>query len=126
MGRVLEAMFGGFLGAVVAFFIVLTLLPPSIDSLEADAAALVLPESDIVTIGSNTGATMIVGWECWSTAEFEDDRSAPAVHGQLAQLVRELGWSVDRATAVQSGLVIDASRALTNARITVGPQVARG
>ena len=73
-GRERCSVIGAVLGAFVTFFVVLVGLPPSPDDLTNDAAALVLPESDPLDAGANTGATIIVGWERF-TCPF---RSRPA------------------------------------------------
>ena len=73
-GRERCSVIGAVLGAFVTFFVVLVGLPPSPDDLSNDAAALALPESDLLDAGANTGATIIVGWERF-TCPF---RSRPA------------------------------------------------
>ena len=115
-------MGGAFLGSFVAFFIVLTSLPPSTEAMEGDAAALVLPGSELTHIGSNEGATIIVGWNRISVAEFEDERTHEVVHQLLIERASELGWSVDRAEAAPLRSRIEASRPLTNASIRVFPR----
>lgn len=117
---------GAILGAVITFFIVLVGLPPSPAALEDDAATLVLPGSELLQVGSNTGATMIVGWERWSTARFEDERSREVVHDLLHERARELGWTIDEVGANTHGGWIQASRWWTNADISAGPQFHRG
>jgi hypothetical protein len=107
---------------MVTFFIVLTSLPPSTDAMKADAAALVLPGSELTHTGSNEGATIIVGWDRFSVAEFEDERNLDVVHQLVIERASELGWSVDRAEAVPLRSHIEASRPLTNASIRVFPR----
>jgi hypothetical protein len=126
MGRADVALPGALLGAFAVFLIVLTSLPPSTESLAADAAALVLPDSDMVSIGTNEGATMIVGWDRWATAEFEDERSQDTVHQLMIDRAAELGWTVERQGTGEVGRSVDASRPLTNARITMAPQLDGG
>ena len=126
MVRAGMALLGALLSAFAVFLIVLTSLPPSTESLTADAAALVLPDSDMVSIGTNEGATMIVGWDRWATSEFDDERSQDIVHELMIDRAAELGWTVERAGAGQVGRFVDASRPLTKARITMAPQLDGG
>ena len=126
MVRAGMALLGALLSAFAVFLIVLTSLPPSTESLAADAAALVLQDSDMVGIGTNEGATMIVGWDRSATAEFEDERSQDTVHELMIDRAAELGWRIERQGAGDVGRFIDASRPLTNARITMAPQLDGG
>ena len=126
MSRAIKPLAGALVGAFSVFVVVLVALPPSTDAMEDDAARLVLAGSETTRIGSNEGATFIVGWERWSTAEFEDHRTLPVVHDQLVQHAQDLGWSIDRIGLAASGSTIEGSRAMTNVRITVGSQVQGG
>jgi hypothetical protein len=111
---------------LVTFVLCLTALPPSIEDLERTAAELVLPESRLTYLGANTGATIIVGWERWAVADYEDDRHAEEVAQLLVLRAGEVGWTVKSTALLGPGVVIELERPLYEARIRSGPQFDRG
>ena len=75
---------------------------------------------------ANTGATMIIGWERWAVADFEDDRPRDVVHDLMAERARDQGWAVDEVAANEYGNWIYASSWLTHARVRLGAQLEAG
>ena len=119
-------MFAAVLGAFVAFVVALVGLPPSPDALAEDAAALVLPDSELLQVGANTGATFIVGWERWGNARFEDERSRGVVQELMLERALDRDWRIEEVSINQLGNWIHASTWLTRAEIRVGPQFHAG
>ena len=117
---------GAILGAFFAFLVVLIGLPPSPDDLADDAATLVLPDSHLLHVGTNTGATIIVGWERLAVADFEDERPREVVHQLMLERAKDQGWAIEEVGSNQYGNWIDASGWLTHARISLGAQVHAG
>lgn len=117
---------GALLGAFLAFLVVLIGLPPSPDDLADDAGALVLPDSDLLHVGANTGATIIVGWDRWAVADFEDERPREVVHQLMLERASEQGWAIDEVGSNQYGSWIHASGWLTHAEISLSAQLHAG
>lgn len=116
----LAASFLSVLGGLVTFFVCLTSLPPSIEDLERNAAEIVPADSELTNLDANTGATIVVGWERWAVADFEDERPYEVVHELLLARAHEAGWTVVKTNAREHDTLTNLARPFYTARISIG------